>query len=203
MKKLLFVILFCAVNLISAEFIKIEFDKIPESVDEFLSLREKQGGTPEGSAALFVLAMKIYTVNQDLGLSCFTLILENNVNNIADAKTSDEKGSYNGKKPSIKAHFFIDRLKTQSYLPDSYFFGTSWETGYALPDGKLTVLVSRNSYSETSDNDIKVFIYCTGTDSPRPIRMKKNTAGIWKASEYSSPFVDIKPPKVMDDGDTL
>jgi hypothetical protein len=59
----------------------------------------------------------------------------------------------------------------------------------------------KNQYSDIDANTVKVFVKCTGADSPRPITLVKNDKGIWKAKEFSSLLVGIKAPpsNVKDD----
>jgi hypothetical protein len=47
----------------------------------------------------------------------------------------------------------------------------------------------------------KVFITSSGASSPRPVTVKRNDKGIWKAYEWSTLIVGVEPPagNVSDD----
>ncbi len=42
---------------------------------------------------------------------------------------------------------------------------------------------------------------CTGAATPRPVTLKRNDRGVWKAYEWSSLLVGVRPPvlKIEDD----
>ena len=95
--------------------------------------------------------------------------------------------------------YFLDRLAKNPYWPTSYVEGSSPEENYKV-ESPFQFTFTRNKYSEISSDRIKVFIACSGADTPRPITLQKNNRGIWKALEYSSLFVGMRAPgKPADD----
>jgi len=50
--------------------VRIEIQRLPQSVDEFVALRDEHAPTPEGAAATMVVALLLYGEDQDLGKSC-------------------------------------------------------------------------------------------------------------------------------------
>ncbi len=39
-----------------------------------------------------------------------------------------------------------------------------------------------------------MYLWSTGADTPRPIALERNDKGLWKAFEWSSLEVDVRPP---------
>lgn len=162
----------------------VTIEKIPASVEEFLTMRDKLAVTPEGGAVMFVAALITYVENYDLGLQFFTIAMD---------QSALEKGNvYKGYKPGRNIYYHLDRFKEarRARTPWSYVSGTKPQGGYQA-EAPYSFNFSTNSYSMQYDGSIKLFIDCSGADSPRPIRMKKNDKGLWKAVEFSSLFLDV------------
>lgn len=172
----------------------VNVPKMPGSVEEFITLRDKIAKTPEGGATVFIVALKLYAENPELGLPCLTIAINRE-------RLSQGKGGYKGYVPSQGDMFLIKRIKDKPYLANSYFQETSPKNGYVLPK-ILNVKAVSNPYSGKKDaGDYKIFISCSGADSDRPIRLKRNNRGVWKAHEFSSLLVGIRPPEVQEDDD--
>lgn len=170
----------------------IRIQRIPATIEEFTSLRDSLAGTPEGGAAVFVVALYLYTANQALGLQALTVALD------AGQLSSDARG-YQGFSPSSSYNFYFQQLQNAQHIARSYFAGTSPANAYALPSGPQTIEIVRNPYSVISDAEIRVYVYSTGADTPRPLTLKKNNRGVWKASSTNSLFVGVRPPIVVVD----
>jgi hypothetical protein len=165
----------------------ITLPSLPENIDSFIEIRDQIANSPEGGAAIFVLAMLMFENERKLGEQAFTVALDRN-------NLSESMMGYKGFTPSQSIKFHLNRFEGKNYWGKSYIIGTSFENGYLLP-AQLNVEVGRNPSSEQSNGDIKVFVKCTGADTPRPITMRINDKGIWKAYECSSMFVDMRVPK--------
>lgn len=139
---------------------KIVFGKIPESMEEFLSLPQAQMKTPYETAALAVLALSVYPENKEISI------------NMLDALRGPRPLS------NMDKQFIADRFRGKEYLMRSYFGGSSPENDYtpALP---YTVTVSENPYSYAEPNFAKLFVACSGADSPRPIELRKAKDDKW------------------------
>jgi hypothetical protein len=172
---------------------------IPSSIEEFVQLRNNLARTPEGGAVCFVLAMLVYEQDRVLGLSCFTVTLDNSPAMLMD---NQQTPSYKGKSPSRSTLYLIERLQGKPWISRSYIKGTTPQEGYRLQKDGLVLQIGRNPYSVIDDRTIKVFVNSSGAASPRPIRMAKNDAGIWKVAEFSSLVVDVQAP-LQGDGDNL
>jgi hypothetical protein len=165
--------------------------KVPASVEEFISLRDRLGKTPQGGAAVLLLAMIIYSNGSTLGEQCLVLSLD--ISQLVEGET------YNGYALSARDRRLLEKYigkdSGQAYLPKSYVSGTHREEGYALPAGKLTFHFFTGKKKKTPDStQVKVFVECSGTDSPRPIIIARNSKGIWKAVNWRSLVISIKPP---------
>ena len=176
----------------------VTIDKLPTTVEEFLEMRDKISKTPEGGATTMIVALILYSQNPELGISCLTIAVDKQRLS-KTTKNEGYKGYIVSKNDLNLIHSQINR---SPYVPNSYIKGTKVDNGYKLPEGKLVFDYSTNAYSgDEKDGEIKLFIPSSGADSARPLRVKKNDAGVWKASEWSSLIVGIRAPKVDDDDD--
>lgn len=170
----------------------IEAAKVPSTIEEFLTFRNRVAQSPEGGAVVFAMALMMYTNNKEVGLKALTIAL--------DRTQLSEGDIYKGFQPQNSINYHLTNLLRKPYIARSYVLETSPQNGYKLPS-KLSFKLTRNPYSEQSNGDVKVFIKCTGASTPRPIALRKNNKGIWKAVNYSSLFVGTQPPASMvDDG---
>lgn len=177
----------------SNETFTIGISNIPTTIENFISIRDDLSATPQGGAAIFIVAMLMYVQNEELGMQAFTIALDRN-------NLVEDNSGYKGFKPDKSFIYMVQNyLKPRPYLANSYILNTSHLNGYSLPSKPYKIKLSTNPYSNISEDEIKLFIECSGADSPRPIIMKKNDKGIWKTSNYSSLFVGIKTPPVSDD----
>jgi hypothetical protein len=94
------------------------------------------------------------------------------------------------------------QVQGKAYLPWAYIEGATPENGYAVSGPPYVVTCTDNPYSGDVDSgQFKVFVACSGADSPRPVTLKRNNKGIWKASEWSSLLVGVKMPVEESDDD--
>jgi hypothetical protein len=167
---------------------QITIDKIPQNIDEFIEIRNKFSATPEGGAAIFMLALKVYIDNNNIGHQCIV--------SSVDLSCLQQGDIYKGfKLNNSDFNLMKSQFSQNPKIPASYIQGAVPENNY---ETKLPFVYEITSI--TGDNDyFKVFVKCNGADSPRPVHVKKNDKGLWKAINYSSLFVGIKKPPVVDD----
>lgn len=170
----------------------VTVQSMPGDVDEFLALRDQLSSTPEGGAAVFLVAVMAYVENIELGEQFLTIALDQN--NLSKGK------AYKGYSPSSSLQYHLKRIQGMPYLARSYVAGTSPSNGYNA-SAPYRFDFSRNRYSKEKEDRIKVFVACSGADTPRPITMQKNNRGVWKAYNASSIFVGIRKPAGGDDDD--
>ncbi|MBN1179306.1 MAG: hypothetical protein JXD18_08850 [Anaerolineae bacterium] len=175
----------------------VHIDAVPQSVEEFLALRDAIAHTPEGGAAAMVAALLTFAEGERLGQQCLAIAV--------DRETLQEgPNGYDGWQLGIAQMRLVKgQLRAMPHLPRSYVQGTAPENAYRLPAPPYVVACSTNPYSgEPESGTLKVFVACSGADSPRPVTLKRNNRGIWKAAEWSSLVTGIRPP-VADVDDTL
>ena len=171
----------------------VTVEKLPASVEEFVTLRDKLATTPDGGAVIYVLAMLLYAQDPALGLPAITVA--------TDMKYLEQDKSGKGFKGFIPWNAEQQRLRERlsggkEYTARCYVQGTSPQGGYALPSGALSFKLREQAGAAVDASTFKIFVWCTGADSPRPITLKKNDKGLWKALEWSSLQVGPRPPVV-------
>lgn len=184
------VLSFSLSNVYAQETVKIK--SIPDNIDDFLELRDQVSKSPEGAAALFVVAMLMYTKDKAIGNDAFTIASDLSL-------LKETNGGYKGFAPGGNmASMIKNYFAPKPYLAASYIAGTSPKNGYKLSAAPYKVVLTRNTYSTQSNGDVKVFVACSGADSPRPVTLRKNNRGIWKVVNYSSLFVGVRKAPVDD-----
>ncbi len=198
MKKLILLGIFCC--LFSVAFAQktalpvVKIESLPQSTEEFISLRDKIATTPEGGAAVWVVAAILYARNPTLGRQCLIIASDKSL------LTTSPKG-YMGFDFGQNSDFLIKQLDSKQYVPNSYVQGTKTENQYTLPATPYSIACSTNPYSgNVAEGRLKVFLQCTGADSDRPVTLVKNDKGIWKVLEFSSLVVGVKQPKPKSKG---
>lgn len=179
--------------------VELQLPSMPQTIDQFLALRAEQGSKAEGAAALFCVALLRYSEDQAAGLPMLVSIL---VNDGSLLQTAAANKGYRGFDLTRNTYFLIDRVLDAPWIARSYVRGTSPDAAYALPAGPLRFSISTYPYSDISADDIKLFVASSGADSPRPLRLKRNSAGLWKVAEFSSLVVGVRAPAAAD-GDDL
>lgn len=180
-------------TLFASDTVTVTVQTMPTSPDAFIELREQIAKTPEGGATMAILAMMTFVENETLGKQFLTIALD---------RSQIESGNvYKGYAPQRSFNYHLSRMKDpgRKHLYRSYIVGTSPESNYqaSLP---YRFSFTRNRYSVIKRDDegnpvqVKVFAACSGASSPRPLAMKKNASGIWKAYEMSSLFLDVQAP---------
>lgn len=175
--------------------VNLGISSYPTSIEEFTKLRDEFSKTPQGAAAIFILAQAIYVQNQDLGLQCMTLAVD--IENLVDVKSGPNvKGKCLN---STKIRDLETRLLPKDYIARASFEGAKVENNYK-PNTPLKISMYQQSIDVETGNRLKIFVDSSGADAGRPITLAKNSAGIWKAFEWSSLQVGVlAPPKVVVD----
>ena len=171
---------------------KITINSMPSTIEEFVQLRDQIAQKPEGGAAIFLLAMKIFVENEQLGRQCLVVA--------ADRNSLQEGNDYKGYSLlRSQMSLLSSQLSKNPKIPNSYIEGATPENNYSvsLP---FVYTFSRQKYSgDESEGVIKIFVKCYGADTDRPIQLRRNNRGLWKATNWSSVIVGVKSPPVDDD----
>jgi hypothetical protein len=165
-------------------------------VEEFVALRNRTAKAPQGGAAMMVVALHAYTEDEDLGRQCLTVAVDR-------GRLAEGSGGYRNWQLAKRALRRIQtQLSAQPYLPRSYFAGSTPENGYELGDPPYVLAFSENPYSgDPASGVYKVFVVCSGAPSPRPVAVKINNRGIWKADSWSSLITGVRRPVQSIDDD--
>ncbi|MDO4787908.1 MAG: hypothetical protein Q4A19_01975 [Johnsonella sp.] len=141
------------------------FEKLPETMEEFMKSPYAGLEKPEYTAALFIAAMSQYEANPELALEMLRYL----------------KGP--GGLSVYEKQFIADRLRGKAYVVRSYFKGSSPENDYT-PLLPYTVEITENPYSYDQKDHAKFFMRSSGADSPRPIQLRlKPSASQWFLTE--------------------
>lgn len=174
---------------------------IPASVDDFVSWRDSVATTPEGGAAVFVMALLKYSEDQKLGQHFLTVAID------AQWLTNKADG-YKGKAPLPRyLQALKERIAGRPYVARSYLQGTSPENNYSAQfPATLKILEqsrdqASNARNRNGSGSVKLFVYSSGADSPRPIELRRNDKGLWKAYNWSSLESGVRPPKTTTSDD--
>ncbi len=172
----------------------IRIEKLPTTVEEFIEVRNQLANTPQGGAAVFIMALKLQSENPSIGEQCLVIATDR-------SKLMAGNVYKNLKLDAFGMKRIEEQLKYYPYIPNSYFAGATAENGYNF-DVPTEMICSTNVYSgDESQGNLKIFVKSSGADSPRPIVLIRNNRGIWKAREWSSIIMGIVPPKVNIDDD--
>lgn len=162
--------------------------EVPTSAEEFLALRNNLAKTPEGGAACFVAALLAFSKSKDVGMQCLTLGI--------DRGSVIQGDVYKGYAPSGSVMYHINRISGYDmwpYLGYAYIKGALAKNNYQVSP-PLTIVSYRQKNSGTdASGQVKVFVRNDGF-RPRPITLKRNDKGIWKAYEFSSLLLNVNPP---------
>ncbi len=171
----------------------IEINKLPANIEEFIMLRDELSKTAEGGAALFLLALKTLIDKPEVGLKF--LVASVDMQRLTTGTTYKGFDLLPNDLNLIKSQF-----KNNPLIPNSYIEGTAFTNNYT-PQLPYKYLFTSNQYSGNPEgNSYKLYVKCSGADSPRPIAMHRNDKGIWKANEWSSVLVGIKKStQIIDD----
>jgi len=198
MKKILILcLLLCALATPSLSNETVTIDQVPENVEQFLEMRGRLAGTPEGGAACFVASLLAFSESYDVGLQCLTIAIE---------KRNLIKGDvYKGYAPNGSVMYHVKRITGYNmwpYLGFAYLKGAKASSNYQVsPPFAIETYRQRNSGSDASGR-VKVFVEVDGFRA-RPITLARNDKGIWKAAEFSSLLLNVNPPASMRETDDL
>ncbi|MFC1504777.1 DUF6935 domain-containing protein [Spirochaetota bacterium] len=167
---------------------------IPETVEEFTEMRDKVAKTPEGGALMFIAALNMYAQDNEEGTKALVVAIDKQ-----HLSKNKKSGMY--KNYSIRNFYTISQMRHKPYIARSYIDGTSPENSYALGKPPYTVKMFTTVHSFYHKGRFRIMVHCSGADSPRPITVRANKKGIWKAYEYSSLVMGIRKPVEEDEED--
>ena len=151
--------------------IKIRFEKLPMSIEEFISLSNLE--SPQDTAALFIVAMATYVIDKDLGIDM--------INHLKGPEPLNDYG----------LQFLRNSLMDKPYLPYSYFDGSNPQNNYE-PTMPLVVKLQYDTCVPEEGYE-KLLIQSSGTNKMRSIILRKKGSQffLW---EYGGLLSEIKIP---------
>lgn len=156
------------------------FSALPSSIEELKMLPEDSLDTPFKTASLTLCALCVYAQDKEKGLEMLNFL--------------------RGPRPmnGMEISFINDRFRGgKTYIPFSYFLGATPDNNYT-PNKPYTVIVESSNTSGEENGYMKLFISSSGTDSPRPIKLRvRNSDGKWFLWEQYL-LTAIKEPKTLD-----
>lgn len=188
--------------------VNLEISDLPKNIEDFTALRDNFSKTPEGAAAIFLLAMNMYAENKELGLQALTISVDQF--NVVD---SEEEGSYKGKLIKRDLKNTVEQVMSKNpNVGRAYWAGANPDNGFT-PDTPLLAKIIKqkgdepivNNYYRTKGlnlEQLRLFVISEATDSPRPITLITNTSGIWKM-HTTGLIMGVQAETVTDDGDDL
>ena len=177
MKKILFVglLVIIAFIMVGGE----AFAALPRNFQEFKARYDKEARTPEGAAHLYFEAVFCYlnesTRPEASKMLRYALHQSAPIENLTTLRR------------------FVERMKDKSYhyVFRSFAVGATPENDYSMSpdDFELEYTSKRKQGSDT-----QLFIYNSGADSPRSVRMRQYD-GLWYMSGNSNTYVEVRPTK--------
>ncbi|AOP35777.1 hypothetical protein A0128_19190 [Leptospira tipperaryensis] len=181
-----------------SESVRVEVSSWPIDLTSFDSFRTEQSSSPQGTLISLIAALDLYSKNKEEGTKALILIVDSSF------LTQDSNG-YKGFSLNKNIADLIKRqLEQHPYLIGSYLPGSSAANNYKPNGAPYSFTLTANRFSGTEESgQRKLFIPSSGADTARPVTLKRNAKGAWKAHEFSSLLVGIKKPVTKNAADDL
>ncbi len=175
--------------------IVVDIEYIPQSLSEFISLRDELAKTPQGGAAVFILAMEAFAQKRPHGKQALVVSV--------DKSRLTQGSTYKGYSLGYDyRNYLTGNLRKQPYIPYTYFAGTMPEKGYQIGGPPWQIYFAKgNSTPEMQKKDmVKLYVKSSGANK-RAIVLKKNSRGIWKALHFSELYQGVMAPTKVEEDD--
>ena len=156
------------------------FEALPQTVDELKALSEAALTDVYAVAALYILALKRFEADRDASIAMLNFLKgPDPMTPMAIQQISDR---------------FMDG---KFYKVNSFFEGATPANNYT-PSQPYKVKVSSTPYSFDTENWAVLYLHSGGSDSPRPVKLrKKPSTGQWFLVEIQY-LGDIRTPPTAD-----
>ena len=155
------------------------FSVLPANVDQLKLLPEASLDSAFKTTALTLLALCRYEQDQAAAFEMLDFL-----------KGPESVSTY-------EKQFIGERLKGKAYKVRSFFAGATPENNYQ-PMQPYRITVSETPYSFDNENWATLYVTSSGSDNPRPIKLrKKPSTGQWFLNEIQC-LADIRVPVAED-----
>ena len=175
--------------------IVVDLDYIPQSLSEFIALRDELAKTPQGGATMFILAMEAFAQKRPHGEKALVVTID---------KSKLVQGStYKGYSLGYDyRNYMKSNLRRFPYIPYSYFAGTSPDKGYKIGGPPWQI------YFEPADTPdelkkremVSLYVLCSGANK-RKVTLKRNSRGLWKVYDFAQLYQGVETPVEVADDD--
>ena len=172
--------------MVKSKLTEITFHELPTDFNVFINIAESTLNLPERAAALFVLALRVYAVDSELGLEMISYLRHQTTLDPEEVKNLLEAP-----------------LRKSRFIPLSYFKGATPDNSYT-PDEPYIITVKTDRHRSLKRKYKTLYIGCPGLGVYRPItmvRVRKKKAGNkrflghpWFVEEYASLTLTVPEP---------
>ncbi len=174
-------------NQSGADVIVIELDKLPYHIQRFKETQAQIDDTPEGAAAMFLLAMHIYRQYPIEGSKALITACGGAATKDA-SQASNATNRFEGRALlDVEYARIVEQLERYPNLANAYFKGATPSNAYTATQPFKIEFPSK----QVSETSTKVFVRTAGAASNRPIRAIQ-VNGKWRVEEYSSVLSGIQ-----------
>lgn len=158
---------------------QVTLQKLPDTLTQFDALLQNGLIRPETTCALFLAALRLYTLEVNAGLAALNRL--------------------RGPRPmtGYDAQFIRDRLRGRTYLPMAYFEGATPQNSYTPRVPYVLNVLDDWRPQDIQPGYLRIFLKTAGADSPRPMQLRKKGEN-WFLWEYSSILLGIRIPAAED-----
>jgi hypothetical protein len=162
------------------------------SFDDFKTRFETGGSDPEAVVRLLIEGMCTLETDSDLGEQMVALVCSKKILDPAPETLSGFRFR--------RTDDSLDRLRRNADIARSYAGGTHGndyrDANPAAPRVTLDTVYSARAQGidYPQAGQAKLFVASGGADTPRPVTLARNNAGLWKVVNFSSLTVGVRPP---------
>lgn len=163
----------------------VELNRLPLHIQRFQEVQQSVATTPQGGAAMFIMALNVYQQYNREGIKA---LVTSATGPAIKSDSGDE--SYNGF-ALLSQEMSLIKVQLQDHpeLTKAYYKGATPANGYQ-PSTPFRIEFT-NLQDVTDANRKKLFVITAGAATPRPITVAQEN-GIWKVTEYSSVLLSVQ-----------
>ena len=185
----------------------VTVDKLPETVEECVALRDEIATEPAGGMVYYLVAQLVMLDKPEVGEKCLVISLDSGeLSETIRLKKQYKRVDYKGWQLGESE---VKKMKTSGFQADKAYAAKTWvletdvKNGYELPALPYKYFVRSHNFQNLLEKGIwKGFVNTSGNaTAAAPFQVKKNDKGIWKMFASSSFYVGTEDPpkKVSDD----